>query len=73
MYVKLESDNVITYTVTFNSHSGTSSFSSKEVKFGDSGYYYDLFPEERDGEPDDYEKGIIGWTYDGNPIYKNGS
>ena len=44
-----------------------------EDKFGDSGYYYDLFPEERDGEPDDYEKGIIGWTYDGNPIYKNGS
>ena len=44
-----------------------------EDKLGDSGYYYDLFPEERDGEPDDYEKGIIGWTYDGNPIYKNGS
>ena len=42
-----------------------------EDKLGDSGYYYDLFPEERDGEPDDYEKGIIGWTYDGDPIYKN--
>ena len=25
-----------------------------EDKLGDSGYYYDLFPEERDGEPDDY-------------------
>lgn len=25
------------------------------------------------GEPDDYEKGIVGWNYDGNPIYKNGS
>ena len=24
-----------------------------EDKLGDSGYYYDLFPEERDGEPDD--------------------
>ena len=44
-----------------------------EDKLGDSGYYYDLFPEERDGEPDDYEKGIIGWTYDGDPIYKNGN
>ena len=26
-----------------------------EDKLGDSGYYYDLFPEERDGEPDDYQ------------------
>lgn len=42
-----------------------------EDKLGDSGYYYDMFPEERDGEPDDYEKGIIGWNYDGDPIYKN--
>ena len=25
-----------------------------EDKLGDSGYYYDLFSEERDGEPDDY-------------------
>ena len=25
-----------------------------EDKLGDSGYYYDLFPEERDGESDDY-------------------
>ena len=44
-----------------------------EDKLGDSGYYYDLFPEERDGEPDDYEKGIIGWNYDRDPIYKNGN
>ena len=28
-----------------------------EDKLGDSGYYYDLFPEERDGEPKDYAKG----------------
>lgn len=27
-----------------------------EDKLGDSGYYYDLFPEERDGESDDYSK-----------------
>ena len=26
-----------------------------EDKLGDSGYYYDLFPEERDGELDDYQ------------------
>ena len=26
-----------------------------EDKLGDSGYYYDLFPEERDGESDDYD------------------
>ena len=30
-----------------------------------------MFPEERDGETDDYEKGIEGLDYDANPIYKN--
>lgn len=32
-----------------------------------------MFPEERDGEPDDYEKGIVGWTYDGDAIYNSNS
>ena len=71
MYVKLESDNVITYTVTFNSHSGTSSFSSKEVKFGDSvgtlpvaskpGYYFDgWYTEAVGGRKIDESEVIVG-------------
>ena len=37
-----------------------------EDKLGDSGYYYDLFPEERDGEPDDYKGGYTSRNYNGN-------
>lgn len=39
-----------------------------EDKLGDSGYYYDLFPEERDGEPDDYDGNSSG----GSSGYSNG-
>lgn len=55
-----------------------------EDKLGDSGYYYDLFPEERDGEPDDnvsknkktdvnnpvtiYQNNISGWYNDPNSL-----
>lgn len=37
-----------------------------EDKLGDSGYYYDLFPEERDDEPDDYKP-----SYKSNNKYKS--
>lgn len=52
-------------------HSGEPDLSDGDLEQKLYPFYYDAFPEEREPDADDLAKGIIGWDYDGNPIYRD--
>ena len=59
------------YDSYINEHSGEPDLADGDLEQKLYPFYYDAFPEEREPDADDLAKGIIGWDYDGDPIYRD--
>lgn len=59
------------YDSYMREHNGEPDLSDGDLEQKLYPFYYEAFPEEREPDPDDIKNGIVGWDYEGNPIYKD--